>query len=79
MTQLLQQNPWAATALVALLAAVAALAASWDGKWVFETKNKKQDAGVQTTLVLKTEGDAVKGIVTTGGKRRDRTADIKDG
>jgi hypothetical protein len=61
-----------------LLAVAAALAASWDGKWVFETKNKKQDAGVQTTLVLKTEGDAVKGIVTTGGKRRDRTADIKD-
>lgn len=68
--------------MAGLLTAVVALAASVDGKWVFETKTRNQKTGAEipgkVTLVLKTAGGGLTGSVTTGNRRRDMTAEIKD-
>ena len=67
----------------AWLAAAALSAASIDGNWIFETKNQNKKSGAETTakvtLALKSEGAALTGAVTTGGRRRNTTAEIKDG
>jgi hypothetical protein len=60
-------------------------AASIDGKWVAEVKakaGKKKGGGERTTAIafdLRSSGDALTGIVTSGGRRRDRSMEIRDG
>jgi hypothetical protein len=70
--------------LAFLLLAGLACAAGLDGKWAFETtggagKKATAPATFVTTLDLKSDGAALKGTVTIGGRRRDTTMDIQNG
>ena len=70
---------------VAVVFACTAAAADIDGKWVFESKAAAGKKGggdavtVKTTLDLKANGNVLTGKVSMGGRRRDTTADVKDG
>jgi hypothetical protein len=72
-------------AVIGCVFALAAPAASIDGKWVAEVKTtagNKQGAAEQTTILtfdLKASAGALTGTVTAGGRRRDRTMNITEG
>jgi hypothetical protein len=64
--------------------ACGASAADIDGKWTFESKagGGKKGGGpttIQNTLDLKSAGNALTGKAIAAGKKRDTTAEIKDG
>jgi hypothetical protein len=69
--------------VLAGLIAATAWAASVDGKWDFETTQRNQKKGTESTLKvtldLKTDGSTLKGAVITHNPRRDVTASIQDG